>query len=69
VTLCLFEKQLVCILGALKSAVTRYTQEFAMSKTAIISPELAPPVGLFSQAIQVDGLFYKTLAGPLKNRR
>ena len=27
-----------------------------MSKTAIISPELTPPVGPFSQAIQVDGL-------------
>jgi 2-iminobutanoate/2-iminopropanoate deaminase len=29
-----------------------------MSKTAISSPELAPPVGLFSQAIQVDGFLY-----------
>ena len=29
-----------------------------MSKTAIISPELTPPVGPFSQAIQVDGLLY-----------
>ena len=26
-----------------------------MSKTAITSPELAPPVGLFSQAIEVGG--------------
>jgi len=29
-----------------------------MSKTAITSPELAPPVGPFSQAIQVDGFIY-----------
>lgn len=29
-----------------------------MSKTAIISPELAPPVGPFSQAIEVDGFLY-----------
>ena len=26
-----------------------------MSKTAIISPELTPPVGPFSQAILIDG--------------
>jgi 2-iminobutanoate/2-iminopropanoate deaminase len=29
-----------------------------MSKTAIISPELPPPAGPFSQAIKVDGLLY-----------
>jgi 2-iminobutanoate/2-iminopropanoate deaminase len=29
-----------------------------MSKTAIASPELAPPVGPFSQAIKVDGFIY-----------
>ena len=29
-----------------------------MSKTAITSPELTPPVGPFSQAIQVDGFPY-----------
>ena len=29
-----------------------------MSKTAITSPELTPPVGPFSQAIQVDGFQY-----------
>ena len=29
-----------------------------MSKTAIISPELTPPVGPFSHAIQVDGFLY-----------
>ena len=29
-----------------------------MSKTAITSPELAPPVGPFSQAIEVDGFIY-----------
>src|SRR5437660_11734725 len=34
------------------------TQEFAMSKTAITSPELAPPVGPFSQAIEVGGFLY-----------
>ena len=29
-----------------------------MSKTAIISPELTPPVGPFSQAILIDGFLY-----------
>ena len=29
-----------------------------MSKTAITSPELSPPVGPFSQAIKVDGFLY-----------
>src|SRR5438132_13518968 len=29
-----------------------------MSKTAITSPELAPPVGPFSQAVKVDGFLY-----------
>ena len=29
-----------------------------MSKTAITSPELAPPVGPFSQAIEVDGFLF-----------
>jgi 2-iminobutanoate/2-iminopropanoate deaminase len=29
-----------------------------MSKTAITSPELAPPVGPFSQAIRVDGFLF-----------
>src|SRR5205814_8988916 len=29
-----------------------------MNKTAITSPELAPPAGPFSQAIEVDGFLY-----------
>jgi 2-iminobutanoate/2-iminopropanoate deaminase len=29
-----------------------------VSKTAITSPELAPPVGPFSQAIKIDGFIY-----------
>jgi 2-iminobutanoate/2-iminopropanoate deaminase len=29
-----------------------------MTKTAITSPELAPPVGPFSQAIQIDDFIY-----------
>ena len=29
-----------------------------MSKIAVTSPELAPPVGPFSQAIKVDGFLY-----------
>jgi len=29
-----------------------------MSKTAITSPELAPPVGPFSHAIEIDGFLY-----------
>jgi 2-iminobutanoate/2-iminopropanoate deaminase len=32
--------------------------EFPMSKIAITSPELTPPVGPFSQAIKVDGFIY-----------
>src|SRR5215831_15083685 len=38
--------------------LTQYPQEFGMNKTAIISPELPPPAGPFSQAIQVDGFLY-----------
>ena len=29
-----------------------------MIKTAVVSPELAPPIGPFSQAIKVDGFIY-----------
>jgi len=29
-----------------------------MSKTAITSPELTPPVGPFSQAVKIDGFIY-----------
>ena len=29
-----------------------------MSKTAIISPELTPPIGPFSHAVEVGGLLY-----------
>ena len=29
-----------------------------MSKTAIASPELAPPVGPFSQAVKIDGFLF-----------
>ena len=29
-----------------------------MSKTAVTSPELAPPVGPFSQAVKVDGFLF-----------
>src|SRR5690348_17965812 len=36
----------------------RKLQELAMSKTAITSPELAPPAGPFSQAIEVGGFLY-----------
>jgi 2-iminobutanoate/2-iminopropanoate deaminase len=38
--------------------LTQYPKEFALSKTAITSPELAPPVGPFSQAIEVGGFIY-----------
>jgi 2-iminobutanoate/2-iminopropanoate deaminase len=38
--------------------LTQYPQEFAMSKTAITSPELAPPVGPFSQAVKIDGFLF-----------
>jgi 2-iminobutanoate/2-iminopropanoate deaminase len=36
----------------------RFKKEFAMSKTAITSPELTPPVGPFSQAVEVGGFLY-----------
>src|SRR5262245_6530862 len=36
----------------------QYPKEFSMSKIAITSPELTPPVGPFSQAITVDGFLY-----------
>jgi 2-iminobutanoate/2-iminopropanoate deaminase len=38
--------------------INQYPQEFAMSKTAITSPELAPTVGPFSQAIEAGGFLY-----------
>jgi len=38
--------------------LTQDPQEFAMSKTAITSPELSPPVGPFSQAIEAGGFLY-----------
>src|SRR5215475_5453707 len=37
---------------------TGYAEERAMCKTAITSPELAPPVGPFSQAVEVGGFLY-----------
>src|ERR1700751_1739913 len=37
---------------------SRCSKEFAMSKTAITSPELTPPVGPFSQAVEVGGFLY-----------
>src|SRR5262249_61661406 len=36
----------------------RSPQEFGMTKTAVISREIAPPVGPFSQAIEVGGFLY-----------
>jgi 2-iminobutanoate/2-iminopropanoate deaminase len=38
--------------------LTQDPQEFAMSKTAITSPELSPPVGPFSQAIEAGGFLH-----------
>ena len=38
--------------------VAQYPKEFAMSKTAITSPELAPPVGPFSPAVEAGGFIY-----------
>jgi 2-iminobutanoate/2-iminopropanoate deaminase len=43
---------------------TEYPQEFSMSKNAITSLELAPPVGPFSQAIKVgDFIFFSGQVG------
>src|ERR1700737_5270990 len=36
----------------------------AMSKTAITSPELAPPVGPFSQAVKIEGFFFFSERAP-----
>jgi len=44
--------------SAILDHLTRYPQEFSMNKTAITSPELAPPVGPFSQAIEVGGFLF-----------
>ena len=41
-----------------RDQLTQFPKEFAMSKTAITSPELAPPVGPFSQAIEGGGFLY-----------
>jgi 2-iminobutanoate/2-iminopropanoate deaminase len=47
------------ILGPHRSdQLTQCSKEFAMSKTAITSPELTPPVGPFSQAVEVGGFLY-----------
>jgi 2-iminobutanoate/2-iminopropanoate deaminase len=45
-------------LGTSSTHLTQYPKEIAMSKTAVTSPELAPPVGPFSQAIEVGGFIY-----------
>ena len=42
----------------LRRDLARYRKEFAVSKTAVTSPELTPPVGPFSQAIEVGGFLY-----------
>src|ERR1700745_4010491 len=44
--------------SAMFDYLTEYPQEFAVNKTAITSPELAPPVGPFSQAIEAGGFLY-----------
>jgi 2-iminobutanoate/2-iminopropanoate deaminase len=44
--------------GICSKPANQYPQEFSMSKTAITSPELTPPVGPFSQAIEVGGFLY-----------
>src|SRR5207244_6272345 len=38
--------------------LTQNAQEFSMNKPPTTSPELAPPVGPFSQAIEVGGFLY-----------
>src|ERR1041384_3182548 len=44
--------------GVCSIPANQYPQEFVMSKTAITSPELAPPVGPFSQAVKIDGFLF-----------
>jgi 2-iminobutanoate/2-iminopropanoate deaminase len=43
---------------AITPEIPKYPQEFPMLKTAITSPALAPPVGPFSQAVEVGGFLY-----------
>jgi enamine deaminase RidA (YjgF/YER057c/UK114 family) len=50
--------QMRVLRGIISYPLTQYPQEFARSKTAITSPELTPPVGPFSQAIEVGGFLY-----------
>ena len=42
----------------LRNSCARDPKEFAVSKTAVTSTELTPPVGPFSQAIEVGGFIY-----------
>src|SRR6202008_4368171 len=50
--------QMLVLRGVSSISATQYPQEFAMRKTAITSPELAPPVGPFSQAVKIDGFLF-----------
>src|ERR1700724_2180782 len=43
---------------AMLSLVNCKLKEFSMSKTPITSPDLSPPVGPFTQAIEVSGFLY-----------
>jgi 2-iminobutanoate/2-iminopropanoate deaminase len=50
--------QTLVLSGVCSIPANQYPQESAMRKTAITTPELAPPVGPFSHAIEVDGFLY-----------
>src|ERR1700739_1114394 len=42
----------------MKGSINQCLQELAMSKITITSPELAPPVGPVSQAVEVGGFLF-----------
>src|SRR6185437_6986776 len=45
-------------ISAVASARVERTTGAVMRKTAITSPELSPPVGPFSQAVEIDGFLF-----------
>jgi len=50
--------QMLVLRGVCSILANPVSTGFAMSKTAITSPALTPPVGPFSQAIQIDGFLF-----------
>src|SRR5690348_967288 len=53
-----FFLQMLVLRGICSVLANPVSTGVAMSKTAITSPELAPPVGPFSQAVKLDGFLF-----------